>query len=89
MEGQVKFLSSQNTAGVSQEKGVAGISLRTVVNGDQDSKAKKTTTTTPYCSSEVGMSWLTWHVEALGRLDYFGQTVWRHFMILTFYYNCL
>ncbi len=24
----------------------------------------------------------TWHVESSGHLDYFGQEVWRHFMIL-------
>ncbi len=24
----------------------------------------------------------TWHVEASGHLDYFGQAVWVHFMVL-------
>ncbi len=34
MEGQVKFFSQQNTAVVSQEKGIAVISQIIVVNGD-------------------------------------------------------
>ncbi len=34
IEGQVKIFNSQNTAGVSSEKGVAVISQTIVVNGD-------------------------------------------------------
>ncbi len=41
MEGQVKFLCPQNTAGVSQEKGVAVISRTIVMNGDLDSNVLK------------------------------------------------
>ncbi len=41
MEGQVKFLSSWNTAGVSWEKGVAVISQTIIANGDQVLKVKK------------------------------------------------
>ncbi len=41
MEGQVKFFSPQNTAGVSQEKGVAVTSQTIEVNGDQVSNIKK------------------------------------------------
>ncbi len=41
MEGQVKFVSPQNTAGVSQEKGVAVISQKIEVNSDQCSNIKK------------------------------------------------
>ncbi len=43
MEGLVKFFSPQNTAGVSQEKGVAVMSQTVVVNGDQVSNVKKNT----------------------------------------------
>ncbi len=41
MEGQVKFFSPQNTAGVSQEKGAAVITQTIEVNGDQLSNMKK------------------------------------------------
>ncbi len=41
MEGQVNRFSSQNSAGVSQEKDAALISQTTEVNGDQDSNVKK------------------------------------------------
>ncbi len=40
MEGQVKFFSPQNTAGVSKEKGLAVISQIIAVDGDQDSNVK-------------------------------------------------
>ncbi len=39
IEGPVKFFSPQNTAGVSQEKGVAVFSQTVKVNGDQDSNS--------------------------------------------------
>ncbi len=41
MEGRVKFFTKQNTAGVSQEKGVAVMSQTIVVNGDQILNIKK------------------------------------------------
>ncbi len=41
IEGQVKFFSQQNAAGVPQEKGVAVISYTVSVNGDQGSNIKK------------------------------------------------
>ncbi len=40
-EGWVKFFRIQNTAGVSQEKGIAAISQTTETNGDQFSNIKK------------------------------------------------
>ncbi len=42
MQGQVKFFSLQNTAGVSQEKGVAVMSQTIEVNGDQVLNVKNT-----------------------------------------------
>ncbi len=36
MEGPVKFFGPQNTAGVSQEKGISVISQIIIVNGDYD-----------------------------------------------------
>ncbi len=60
MEGWVKFFSPQNTAGGSQEKGVAVIPQTIDVNGDQVSNVKKTKQTDkkiykmpPYSSTEV------------------------------------
>ncbi len=41
IEGSVKFSSAQNTAGVSQEKGVAVMSQTISVDGDQVSNVKK------------------------------------------------
>ncbi len=41
VEGWVKFFSLQNTAGVSQEKGVVVISRTVEVNGDHFSKLKQ------------------------------------------------
>ncbi len=41
MEEWVKFFSPQNTAGVSQEKGVAVVSQTTEANGDQAVTVKK------------------------------------------------
>ncbi len=41
MEGQVRFVSPQNSAAVLQEKDVAVICQTTVVNGDQNSNIKK------------------------------------------------
>ncbi len=38
MEGWVKFFSPRNTAGVSQEKGVAVMFQTTVMNGDKDTR---------------------------------------------------
>ncbi len=35
VEGQVKLFSAQNTAGVSQEKGIAVVSQTVEANGDQ------------------------------------------------------
>ncbi len=59
MVGLVKCFSPQNTAGVSQEKGVAVIPQTTEVNSDQFSnkKTKKQTTLNyklpSYCLSKV------------------------------------
>ncbi len=41
MEGRAKIFSSQNTAGVSKEKGVAVILQTIELNGDQFSHVKK------------------------------------------------
>ncbi len=41
MEGHKKFFSSQNSAGVLQEKGIAVISQTIAMNGDQFSNVKK------------------------------------------------
>ncbi len=46
-EGQVKFFSPQNTAGVSQEKGVEVMSQTNAVNGDQVLNIKKETVIKP------------------------------------------
>ncbi len=52
----MKFFSSQNTAGVSQEKGIAVISQTMEVNGDQVLKVQKIHENykmPPYSLSEV------------------------------------
>ncbi len=51
-EGRAKFLSPQNTAGVSQEKDISIISLTIEVNGDKVSNTKEYKINhkmSPYC----------------------------------------
>ncbi len=72
MEGQIKFFSPQNTAGVLQEKGVAVTFLTIEANGDQVSKKPNKQTNKKNLMVTLTFLKTTWHVKASEHLDYFG-----------------